>query len=84
MSREKRRMHELRHAQICLRKSLTMQEETNAKLRSNIAVIWNKGYNSQMSTYANELALGRAKIRAFQYALGDVKKRIKMWNKKLS
>ena len=84
MSREIRRMRELKHAQICLRKSLTMQEETNSKLRSNIAVIWNKGYDSQMSAFANELALGRAKVRAFQYALGDIKKRIKMWNRKLS
>lgn len=84
MSREKRRMRELKHAQICLRKALAMQEETNVKIRSNIAVIWNKGYDSQMNTYANELALGRAKVRAFQYALGDIKKRIKMWNKKLS
>lgn len=76
------KMRGARHAQISLREALKSNEEINRRLRNEIAPLWdNKEQNKKLTELSVRLVCGKAKVRAYQSALRDVKLYIKAANK---
>jgi phage-related tail protein len=66
-----------------IRKSLKEQEETNKEYRNQITPIWDdKSMDKTVTALSQQLATGRAKVRAYQTALHELKKSFRNYNKR--
>ena len=77
-----RKIRDLSLAQVAIRKSLKDNEENNKKIRASITKLWDdRSKDEEVSVLAKKLIVGRAKVRAYQYALRDLKLGKRHWNK---
>lgn len=83
MNKNLEKMRGVAAATIAIRKSLKEQEVSNKSLRDQITPLWDKPEkDGVVSDLSKQLAVGRAKVRACQTALHELKKSFRNYNKR--
>lgn len=83
MNKNLEKMRGVAAATIAIRKSLKEQEATNKFIRDLITPIWDdKSKNVRVAELSGQLSIGRAKVRACQTALHELKKSFRNYNKR--
>ena len=77
------KMRSISTAIISLRVSLKNQEKRNLTYREKITKMWSdKKKDEEVAELSTMLTIGRAKVRATQYELNRLKKRLKYHNQR--
>ena len=77
------KMRSISTAIVSLRESLKAQEKRNLTYRKKITDLWSdKKKEDEVAVLSDNLAIGRAKVRATQYELHDLKARLKYHNQR--
>ena len=83
MKKTLEQMRKIRIAQVAVRKSLKIQEETNQNFRKNITEAWDdRTRDYEVKNLAEQLAAGRKLVRGYQAALHELKANIRVYNKR--
>lgn len=83
MNKNLEKMRGVAAATIAIRQSLKEQEASNKSLRDQITPIWDdKSKDGVVADLSGQLATGRAKVRACQTALHELKKSFRNYNKR--
>lgn len=77
------KMRSISTAIVSLRESLKAQEQRNLKYRQGITDLWSdKKQEDKVALLSDNLAIGRAKVRAAQSELHRLKARLKYHNQR--
>lgn len=84
MANELTKMREIRINQHDVRVSLKNREEKNKNLREQITPIWvleKDKRTEELTSLTKSLVDGRAKVREYQYQLGEFKRELRATNR---
>lgn len=77
------KMRGVAHARNSIRQTLKAQEASNKELRDQITPIWgDKSKEGVVADLSQQLAIGRARVRAAQTALHELKRSFRNYNKR--
>lgn len=83
MNKSLEKMRGIAHASNSIRQSLKTQEASNKSLREQITPIWDdKTKDGVVTDLSKQLAVGRARVRAAQIALHELKRAYRNYNKR--